>query len=54
MTDVGGVLSLVIFMFGLIVAPVAKFNFTMAAANKLFYGRIKQPGIFHGKIDNRA
>ena len=44
--DLGGVLELILVLFGIVVSPIANYSFIMKAADKLFYGRTSKEQVF--------
>ena len=53
MSDIGGVLEIIMIVFGLMVLPISEHSFIVMAASKLFFGRTHRSDVFQPTEPNR-
>ena len=52
--DLGGVLEVIMIIFGIFLYPVSEHSFIIKAANKLFFARTNRDDVFVPKEDKKA
>ena len=52
--DLGGVLELILVLFGIFMAPIGNYSYIMKAAQKLFYGRSSGKPVFDSELDKKT
>ena len=52
--DLGGVLEVIMIIFGMFLYPISEHSFVIKAANKLFFARTNRNDVFLSREDKKA